>query len=256
MDVVFETSKGRQFAIEVGFFDTVLEMKEKIQKYEGFPVSQQTLVFKDQVMVDDRDTEFYEIIQGSHIRLFIESETIKPTMIEEPSKIHLTLRIPASKRQFSIDVDATCSVAQLKERIHEMEGIPSSRLVLLISGNTELQDHRSLSDYGIFDDSDVNVIFKPFPPPTQPPLRRLKVTVQSMCGTKKVPVEVNASDNVSELRKELERLHQNNHLHLPKDGYFFICKQNVMEDDRTFRWHDVRQGDVIEIFNGSVTGGS
>lgn len=49
MDVIFETSKGRRFEIEVGFFDTVLEMKEKIQKYEGFPVAQQTLVFKDQV---------------------------------------------------------------------------------------------------------------------------------------------------------------------------------------------------------------
>lgn len=59
MDVVFETSKGRQFAIEVGFFDTVLEMKEKIQKYEGFPVAQQTLVFKDQV--GNTENESYPI---------------------------------------------------------------------------------------------------------------------------------------------------------------------------------------------------
>lgn len=49
MDVIFETSKGRQFTIEVGFFDTVLEMKEKIQKYKGFPIAQQTLVLNDQV---------------------------------------------------------------------------------------------------------------------------------------------------------------------------------------------------------------
>lgn len=49
MDVIFETSEGRQFTIEVGFFDTVLEMKEKIQKYKGFPIAQQTLVLNDQV---------------------------------------------------------------------------------------------------------------------------------------------------------------------------------------------------------------
>ncbi|THU61614.1 hypothetical protein C4D60_Mb07t25180 [Musa balbisiana] len=76
------------------------------------------------------------------------------------------------------------------------------------------------------------------------------------CGTKKVPVDVNASDNVSELRKELQRLYGVFNFHLPTDGYFFIYKQNVMDEDKSFRWHDVKQGDTIEIFNGSVTGGS
>lgn len=76
-------------------------------------------------------------------------------------------------------------------------------------------------------------------------------------GTKKIPVEVNAGENVGELRKELQRLHQRlQSFHLPQDGYFFIYKQNVMDDDKSFRWHHVAHGDTIEIFNGSVTGGS
>ena len=33
-------------------------------------------------------------------------------------------------------------------------------------------------------------------------------------------------------------------------------KQNVMDDDRAFRWHCVDHGDTIDIFNGSVSGGS
>lgn len=206
-------------------------------------------------MVDEHDTEFYEIIEGSHIHLLIKQESGEPNKKEEPPKIHLSLRLHPSKKLLPLEVDATCSVAQLKERIHEMEGIPSSRLALLISGNTELQDQRSLTDYGISDNSEVNVTLKSFPLPTTQPSKRLKVAVQSMCGTKTVLVEVNASDNVGELRKELEKLHQRNHFHLPQDGYFFIYNQNVMEDERTFRWHDVRQGGIIEVFNGSVTGG-
>jgi ubiquitin C len=84
--------------------------------------------------------------------------------------------------------------------------------------------------------------------------KKLKLMVKS--GTKKIPVEMNASDNVGELRKELQKLNQMLQFHLPQDGYFFIYKQNVMDDDKSFRWHHVSQGDTIEIFNGSVTGGS
>jgi len=39
-------------------------------------------------------------------------------------------------------------------------------------------------------------------------------------------------------------------------GYFFVYKQNVMDEDRTLRWHEVKNGDTIEIFNGTVTGGA
>ncbi|KAL6217673.1 hypothetical protein ACLB2K_010890 [Fragaria x ananassa] len=85
---------------------------------------------------------------------------------------------------------------------------------------------------------------------------KLKLMVLPKCGTKKIPVEVNASDNVGELRKELQKLHQRLHFHLPQESYFFIYKQNVMDDDKSFRWHHVGQGDTIEIFNGSITGGS
>ena len=88
------------------------------------------------------------------------------------------------------------------------------------------------------------------------PLKKLRVMVLPKCGTRKIPVEVNAGDNVGELRKELAKIQQRFQLNLPQDGYFFIYKQNVMDDDRSFRWHRVDYGDTIEIFNGSVSGGS
>ena len=88
------------------------------------------------------------------------------------------------------------------------------------------------------------------------PLKKLRVMVLPKCGTRKIPVEVNAGDNVGELRKELAKIQQRFLLNLSQDGYFFIYKQNVMDDDRSFRWHRVDYGDTIEIFNGSVSGGS
>nr|CAB3468770.1 unnamed protein product [Digitaria exilis] len=89
----------------------------------------------------------------------------------------------------------------------------------------------------------------------QPQQQRIAVEVKF--GAKAVAMEVGAMDVVRDLRKEVERLR------LPVHdgggggggGYFFVYKQNIMDEDRTMRWHDVKNGDTIEIFNGTVTGG-
>ncbi|KAE8696855.1 putative tyrosyl-DNA phosphodiesterase [Hibiscus syriacus] len=71
MDVIFETQRGKAFCIEVGFFDTVLEIKEKVQKYKGIPVHTQTLIFNGHVLQDERDVEYCEILQFSRIKLLV-----------------------------------------------------------------------------------------------------------------------------------------------------------------------------------------
>ncbi|XP_021887354.1 uncharacterized protein LOC110806737 [Carica papaya] len=261
MDIFFETQKGRPFSIEVGFFDTVLEIKEKIHKYQGIPIPKQTLVFHDKVLQDDRDVDSCEILHNSHIQLLVASEPDHMshlTKIDDPTSpskklVHLNINInlPSSKSRLRLQLDANDTVLRLKEKIHEAEAaVPVNRMVIL-SGGTELQDHRCL---GECDNGEIDVSLKA--PSTAVGGKRLKVMVLPKCGTKKIPVEVNASDNVGDLRKELAKLHQRLHFNLPQEGYFFIYKQNVMDDDRSFRWHHVSQGDTIEIFNGSVTGGS
>ncbi|BAF29583.1 Os12g0276300, partial [Oryza sativa Japonica Group] len=103
----------------------------------------------------------------------------------------------------------------------------------------------------------VSAVVRPPPPPTptpQPP-QQPRVTVNVKWGAKAAAVEVSDMLAVKDLRAELGGAAA--HLPLPKDGgYFFIYKQNVMEEDRTLRWHDVKNGDTIEIFNGRVTGGA
>ncbi|KAK2644411.1 hypothetical protein Ddye_019606 [Dipteronia dyeriana] len=286
MDVIFEPQRGggrSPFSIEVGFFDTVLEIKEKIQKYHGIPITKQTLVFNGHVLLDDRDVENCEILHNSHIQLLVaESEKPPPPLItttKNNNKIHLKINMPNSSKthpQLFLDMEVTDSILRLKEKIHEMEAVPVNRLVVVQSNgggcSTELQDHISLRECELVDNSEIDVNIKPSPTNSGTGsigqqqqttgmtmgtwAKKLRVMVLPKCGNKKIAVDVNASDNVGELRKELQKLHQRLHFHLPQEGYFFIYKQNVMDDDQSFRWHHVNQGDTIEIFNGSVTGGS
>ncbi|XP_022720585.1 polyubiquitin-like isoform X1 [Durio zibethinus] len=267
MDVIFETQRGRPFSIEVGFFDTVLEIKEKVQKYQGIPIPSQTLVFNGKVLQDEKDVEFCEILQNSRIQLLLAPEPDKAQVnIEQSSpskKIQLNVNIPSSRTSVPLEMDVNDTVSRLKEKIHEMEPVPVNRLVVQSSG-AELQDHQSLRDCELTDNTEIDVNIRSSPTGSgtgsagaaSTGSKRLKLMVLPKCETKKIPVEVNASDNVRELRKELQKLHQRLHFHLPQEGYFFIYKQNVMDEDRSFRWHQVAQGDTIEIFNGSVTGGS
>ncbi|XP_019261226.1 PREDICTED: uncharacterized protein LOC109239158 [Nicotiana attenuata] len=203
MDLFFQPTKGRPFAIEVGYFDSILEIKEKIQKYQGIPVPKQTLIFKGNVLEDHINVHYSDILNNSHIQLVVESE----------SKSESDKNINIIKAEHIIKPN-------------------------YIAASTTTTSSGSSSGNNINGS------------------KKIRIMVLSKCGTKKFPIEVNPSDNVGHLRKELQILNQKLELDLPKEGYFFIYKQNVMDDDRSFRWHHVSQGDTIEIFNGSVTGGA
>ncbi|OIT38634.1 hypothetical protein A4A49_65538, partial [Nicotiana attenuata] len=269
---------GRPFAIEVGYFDSILEIKEKIQKYQGIPVPKQTLIFKGNVLEDHINVHYSDILNNSHIQLVVESESksesdkniniIKAEQSSPTKKLQLLIKMPtSSKLGIALEMNVTDSVRRVKERIHDMEGVHVSKLVMYANG-IELIDHQSLQDYGLSDNSEIDVsIIKPNYIAASTTTtssgsssgnningsKKIRIMVLSKCGTKKFPIEVNPSDNVGHLRKELQILNQKLELDLPKEGYFFIYKQNVMDDDRSFRWHHVSQGDTIEIFNGSVT---
>ncbi|KAG0481528.1 hypothetical protein HPP92_012386 [Vanilla planifolia] len=260
MEVVFETAEGRRFEQEIWFFSSVLEMKEKIEKLHGFPVARQTLVFDGKVLENERDTEYYGIMHGSRILVRLEPDPNPPASAAEVS-----IAIPSHKTQFKISVDAASeTVNRLKERIADRlagetgDRMSTSRLVLLHAGG-ELQDQWRLAECGVWCGSEIEVTVKA-PGGTAAVghgARKVRLAVQlAGPGTKRVSVEVNPADNVGELRKELNRLREKQHFNLPAEGFFFIYNQNVMDEDRSFRWHDVRPGDVIEVFNGSVTGGT
>uniref|UniRef100_J3MYJ6 Ubiquitin-like domain-containing protein n=1 Tax=Oryza brachyantha TaxID=4533 RepID=J3MYJ6_ORYBR len=79
---------------------------------------------------------------------------------------------------------------------------------------------------------------------------RLRVNVVSRCGHWRAEIAVSARDEVSALREQLEE----RVFPLPLDGaYFFIHRQSVMDEGRSFEWHGVETGDEVVVFEGTVT---
>ncbi|KAL2521922.1 Ubiquitin-like superfamily protein [Forsythia ovata] len=258
MDINFQPSRGNTFQIEIGYFDTVLDIKEKIHKVKGIPISKQTLVFNGNVLQDELNVHYSDILDQSQIQVLVAGELSR-------TKIQLLVKMPASKLGVAVEMDVNETVRILKEKIHEMEGIPITRLVIHANG-IELKDSKSLQDCELLDNSEIDVSFKSSSTTTTTTSsgssgnmgsgsRKLRIFVKTKSGTKRIPIEVNSWDNVGDMKKKLHKLNEQLQLELPQEGYFFIYKQNVMDDDRSFRWHHVGQGDTIEIFNGSISGG-
>lgn len=242
MDVIFETSTRKHFSIEIGFFDTVLEIKEKVNKDHGYPISNQKLYFKGQELIDDRNVEQCVILQNSLIYLMI-------TETDTHAQIKVILNEPLWDQQRTFEAYTNETVANFKHRIRVFEAIPTSRFVVFYGGN-ELQEHRRLEEYGIANHSIVNLVMRPYASRMLSSNKLRVMVLPRADGTEKIPMEVNASDNVSELRRKIQRLELEVDLVLPPHGYFFIHKENVMEEDKSFMWHDVKDGDAIIVVHG------
>ncbi|ESQ37975.1 hypothetical protein EUTSA_v10029305mg [Eutrema salsugineum] len=72
MEVFVDTSTGVTFSIELGYFDTVLDIKRKIEKSQRIPVSYQNLVFQGEFLThDDFLAKVYNIVDKSRLQLLL-----------------------------------------------------------------------------------------------------------------------------------------------------------------------------------------
>jgi ubiquitin C len=278
MDVTFATPGGREFTVEVWYFATVREMKEAVHASEGIPVASQRLFLAgregeedDQELDDARDTAHYGIVQGSRVVLVLPDDappSSSPSTSPAPAAAGVRVAVSAPEiigpRSVALDdVPAYDTVARLKELLQDRTdgALPAARTALFL-GKAEMEDGKTLADYGPPSDGmDVSAVVRPQAPVESGgggggngagTRNQQRIEVSVMFGETAVALEVGAMDVVRDLRKEVERLR----LPVRDGGYFFVYKQNVMDEDRTLRWHEVKNGDTIEIFNGTVTGGA
>ncbi|CAJ1977269.1 unnamed protein product [Sphenostylis stenocarpa] len=166
--------------------------------------------------------------------------------------------MPKSAHRVRIELDRNDTVRELKEKIAEhqdMHGIPVDRIVLqLHSMSEELKDNAALQDCVVVENSEIDVFLKSALPVAG---KRKGGSSKAQLGSRrcrwKIEIEAFYSDKVHVLRKKLDDLHRTKGFRLPEDGgYFFIHRQKVMYEEKSFYWHRVWNGDTIETFDGFV----
>lgn len=269
MDVTFYTDDGdKGFVVEIGFFDTVAEIKEKVQFFAGYPVASQKLVFNGQELRDDADTERCGIIHNSSVQLLVASDPScsqdedDGDELDQPVKVNVVVSRPSPEpdRRFSLEASACDTVRRLKELIGDLEGFPLHGLALHREGEKEkeeLLDHPTLADYLAAGEEEMTVHAAARPPlpglatpaSADPYSRRLRIVVRPMfrpAPAKKLWATVNPSLKVSELGRIMKKKYG---FHWPSEGCFLFVRNHVAVDEgKSFRWHGMEEGDTIDIF--------
>ncbi|KAL2995859.1 hypothetical protein AAZX31_10G239500 [Glycine max] len=168
-----------------------------------------------------------------------------------PPRVTVNVKLPKSKDRIPIEMAENDVVGKLKKKIvalKDMQGVAVDRIVL----------YPGLTRGGMWNPN-IDVFLKWSVPVTRGSSsvsrKQMVVLMPLHSNLANVVVEVNPMDNVSSvLKNQMKKLEEKLMFRLAQYGtYFFLYKEEVMNQQETFEWHGVRDGDSIRVFVGYVT---
>ena len=137
-----KTLTGKTLTLNIGPFDTILDLKNKIKEKEGLPIGQQCLVAAGKQLDN--------------------SLAVSNSGIQNQSVLHLVLRVPShgpvqiniagiNGKSLQFDMTLGDTIEVVKERIQGREGIPAGQQTLIFEGERLEEDDRTLASYDVRD---------------------------------------------------------------------------------------------------------
>ncbi|XP_055349290.1 polyubiquitin-like [Paramacrobiotus metropolitanus] len=138
MLIYIKVLTGKTVALDVELSDTVEIMKKKIEDVLYMPPDQQRLIFDGKQLEDNRTLSQYNLHAGAVVHLVLRLR----------GGMQIFIKTLAAGKSISLIADAEDTIASVKRKVHDREGLPYETLRLIFNGK-ELVGDRTLQDYNI-----------------------------------------------------------------------------------------------------------
>jgi hypothetical protein len=143
MQIFIETLLGNQITIDFELSDTIHNIKARIQDKEGIPIELQRLIYKRQVLEDNKTLADYNISKEDTIYLIRRVRSTMQIFIQT-----------FTGKTILIDCEEYDTVEVIKSKILAKEGVDIKKQMLFLN-EKQLEDGRSLTQCDIKRDSTI-----------------------------------------------------------------------------------------------------
>jgi len=155
MQVFIKLFSGKTITLDVEPSDSIDAIKQKIQNHEGIAINEQKLTFAGKLLDGTNSLQDYNIQSDSIINMNL--GLVGGGNNDGDSK-QIYIKTLQGKN-ITLDVKNTDTIASIKDKIKDIEGIPVDQQRIVFNGK-QLEDNNTIADYGIEADSSLHLVLR------------------------------------------------------------------------------------------------